>query len=106
MVILYIFGNKRGGGDFEIVLIFYCVCLKNGMEDLFVFCYEIVFSFFFDYKDKVWKILCFVILIYVCIGYKVIMLLLVDMKICESNFIFNFVNYLYLVFNLIYIEFN
>lgn len=53
-----------------------------------------------------WKILRFVISIHVCTGYKAIMLLSVDMKICESNLILNFVNHSHLVFNLIYIEFN
>lgn len=107
MAILYIFGNKRGGGgDSEIVSIFHRVCSKNGTEDLLVSRYEIVSSFFLDYKDKVWKILRFVISIHVCTGYKAIMLLSVDMKICESNLILNFVNHSHLVFNLIYIEFN
>lgn len=96
--------NKGRGGDSEIGSIFHRVCSKNGTEDLLVSRYEIVSSFFLDYK--VWKILRFVISIHVCTGYKAIMLLSVDMKICESNLILNFVNHSHLVFNLIYIEFN
>lgn len=104
--LFYTFSEIKGEGvGSEIVSIFHRVSSKNGTEDLLVSRYEIVSSFFLDYKDKVWKILRFVISIHVCTGYKAIMLLSVDMKICESNLILNFVNHSHLVFK-IYIEFN